>query len=251
MENFLYPLIGLAGGFLIGISGMGGGAIITPLLILVGRLNPIQAVATDLAFAAITKSAGAGIHLKNKNVDFKILKKFLVGSIPGGLLGTFFLSGLLTSQGGETLVLRLLSIAIVISASVVIFKKKLLKSKEDLNFNFDKSIPAVAFMVGLLVSITSVGAGVLVSFFLLFFSKLSSHKIVGTDIVHGLILTVILSFFHHGMGTINWSVLGLLLLGSLPGVLLGSKLSFLLPEKFLRESLAMILAAIGFGILAT
>jgi uncharacterized membrane protein YfcA len=256
--DYRVSVLGFVVGMLVGMTGMGGGAVMTPALILLGWAKPVIAVGTDLVWGALTKSFGAFVHYRQKTVDFTIVKRLALGSIPGALAGLALLA-LLHSRGGDTMdkvVVKMLGVALIcVAFSLLVRSLRGLRTKAE-------GAPATAFtppawltvllgaVVGFLVSLTSVGSGsVIIATLVVLYPATPLRRIVGSDIAHALILVGISALGHLGIGSINTHLLGGLLLGSIPGVWIGSKMSAVFPEKVLRPTLATTLLFLGYKLL--
>jgi len=255
--DFKVPLLGLIVGFLVGVTGTGGGALLTPLLILLGWAPPMMAVGTDLVWSTLTKATGAFVHWHQQTVDFTIVKRLAIGSIPGALAGLALLAHLRTagSQSLDRLVIRMLGVALV-GLAVSLFWR-CFRSPRQATASTDKTerrltwvTTGVAFVVGFLVSITSVGSGsLIIACLVVLYRGTPLRRIVGSDIVHALMLVGVSALGHLGMGSINFPLLGGLLLGSIPGVWMGSRMTALVPEKALRPVLGTTLLLLGYKLL--
>ena len=250
-------LLGLVVGFMIGLTGMGGGALMTPALILLGLARPPLAVGTDLVWNALTKSVGSIVHIRQHTVDNNIVKRLAMGSIPGALAGI----GLLTIlrrrgvQHEDKLVVLVLGAALVCVA-LGLFARTFLRSRLPLPSQERVArgpwwlTSVVGLMVGFLVSITSVGSGTLIIASLVFlYPATPLKKLVGSDIFHALFLVGVSAIGHAGLGTIDYRLLAGLLVGSVPGAWIGSKLSARFPERILRPILATTLLYLGLRLL--
>lgn len=255
--DFRVSMLGLVVGFLVGLTGTGGGALLTPLLILLGWAPPVVAVGTDLVWGAVTRATGAFIHWRQGTVDFSIVKFLAIGSVPGALAGLALLAHLRSSGDGNSdrLVLRMLGVALVVVA-LSIFSRCFRGSQENLighkeNLRRRRSLTIlVGAVVGFLVSLTSVGSGsLIISCLVVLYRGTPLRRIVGSDIVHALVLVGVAAIGHLGMGSINRSLLGALLLGSVPGVLLGSKMTCIVPDRALRPLLGTTLLLLGYKLL--
>ncbi len=250
-------VLGFVVGVLVGLTGMGGGAVMTPVLILLGWAKPVMAVGTDLLWGTLTKAAGAFVHWKQGTVDFTIVKRLALGSIPGALAGLALLA-YLHSQGGDTLdrvVVRLLGVALMCVA-LSLFVRSLPGSRIPAGREFVYLrgpvwlTSLVGAVIGFLVSLSSVGSGsLIIACLVVMYPSTSLRRIVGSDILHALILLGVSALGHLGIGSINVPLLGGLLVGSIPGVWLGSRLSAVFPEKVLRPLLATTLLFLGYKLL--
>jgi uncharacterized membrane protein YfcA len=250
-------VVGFGVGLLVGLTGMGGGAVMTPVLILLGWARPAVAVGTDLVWGTLTKAVGAFAHYRQGTVDFKIVRRLALGSIPGALAGLILLAHL-RSRGEDAmdrLVVRMLGVALICVA-LSLFARSLRGSRHrgaregigpERAWWMTSLIGAV---IGFLVSITSVGSGSLIVAGLVFIYRTTPlRRIVGSDILHALILGGVSALGHLGIGSINVPLLGGLLIGSIPSVWLGSKLSTAFPENVLRPVLATTLLFLGYKLL--
>lgn len=255
--DFRVAVIGFAVGIMVGLTGMGGGALMTPLLILFGWAKPMVAVGTDLLWNTLTKCVGGVVHYRQKTVDLGIVRRLAVGSILGALLGLALLNHL-HRQGGEAadkLVVRMLGITLVGVALSLLLRS--LRPAPVLNVENEEVTrgpkwltPLLGFVVGFLVSLTSVGSGsLIVATLVVVYPYMPLKKIVGSDIVHAILLVGVSALGHFGMGSINLPLLGGLLLGSLPGVWIGSRMSTVFPAKILRPILAGTLMFLGVKLL--
>jgi LPXTG-motif cell wall-anchored protein len=250
--NYLYSLSGLLVGMLVGFTGVGGGALMTPLLVLLFGIAPATAVGTDLLYAAVTKSAGTLVHGRNSTVDWTITRRLATGSIPA-TIATIAVMYVLGVHGHDSnnIITTLLGIGLILTAATLIFRRSLRhyfsQFSDRLTDSQSRSLTIVlgAFL-GVLVSISSVGAGAIgVTVLLVLYPKLPTVRIVGSDIAHAVPLTFIAGCGHWFLGTIDWTLLASLLLGSLPGIVIGSHLAVHVPEKILRTVLAGTLVLVG------
>lgn len=262
--NFGYTFSGFAVGLLVGLTGVGGGSLMTPLLVFLFGFKPAVAVGTDLLFAAITKTGGVWVHHgKHGSVDWKIVGWLSLGSLPFAVTTLFILKHL-TSIGKETTgaITYTLGIALLLTAcsllvrSVLLHRAAKIKPIDDEHSNAANAgrfkhlqIPAtilIGAILGVLVTLSSVGAGALGTVALLFlYPRMTTLKIVGTDLAHAIPLTTVAGIGHLSLGNVDVILLASLLIGSLPGIWIGSHLSAKIPEKFLRPVLASILMLIG------
>ncbi|MBI4853221.1 MAG: sulfite exporter TauE/SafE family protein [Acidobacteria bacterium] len=248
-------LAGFIVGIMIGISGMGGGSLITPMMIFVLNVPPLTAVGTDLLLGAITKTVGATQHYRLGNVDLKVIKTLLTGSIPGAISGLLFLRILphINFYSVDKLIKQLLGVILLLVAVGLLYPsiwehiEKLKNSKSE---STQKRIVQIfSYVVGFFVAITSIGSGSLFVPFLLTFYPTSITQVVGTDVFHGAILSLVASSGHIVNGDINFLLLTNLMIGSLPGVVLGAKLNNLLPKRLIQLLLAFMLTVSGLKLL--
>ncbi len=249
-------ILGFVVGILVGMTGMGGGALTMPLLVFWIGIRPVVAVGTDLAFLAVLKLIGAWSHHRLGNVDWRLVRTLALGSVPGALVGLVILSFLsgVSTEYADAVITRLLG-AMLIVLSVAMFARFLPAAKrvrDLLSARFgNHGLPAgrfsiaMGFVVGVLVSLTSVGGGTLIVGALILFYRMGGRQIVGTDIAHALILTSVAAAGHIGIGNVDLLLAGNLLIGAIPGVLIGSRLTVQIPERGMRAVLASVLLAAG------
>jgi len=249
----LYSLSGLAVGALVGMTGVGGGSLMTPLLVLLFGVHPATAVGTDLLYAAITKTGGTLVHGRSKTVDWAITRRLALGSVPAAIV-TLFLAerfGLLGSQSGSALISSVLGVALILTAVALVFRAKLLEIAAQRVPELDPGKAALltvatGLVLGVLVSLSSVGAGAIGMTALVFlYPKLPTARLVGSDLAHAVPLTLVAGLAHWLFGTVDWTLLASLLVGSLPGIVLGSYAAARVPEKVLRPVLAGTLLLVG------
>jgi uncharacterized membrane protein YfcA len=248
----LYTLCGLLVGVLVGFTGVGGGSLMTPLLVLAFGFNPATAVGTDLLYAAMTKTCGTLVHGRNATVDWRIVRRLAAGSIPATIAVIALLHILdRTGHGTNNVIGTVLGGVLIITAISLYFRNRILAwlahSVEGLSERQIRNLTiALGFVIGVFVTLSSVGAGAIgMVVLLLLYPKESSARLVGTDIAHAVPLTLIAGLGHWYLGSIDWTLLVSLLLGSLPGIMIGSQLTSLVPDRFLRPILATTLAAVG------
>ena len=255
--DFGFIISGFLVGLLVGVTGVGGGSLMTPLLVFLFGFKPVVAVGTDLLFAAITKTGGVFVHHGNhKSVEWRIVGLLAAGSLPASITTLFVLNHFAKIGKEITHVITFsLGIALILTALALIFRAQLQKagksSEEHVPGRFHHlQAPAtvvIGLVLGSLVTLSSVGAGALGTVALLFlYPRLSTLKVVGTDLAHAIPLTAVAGFGHWQLGHVDFTLLGSLLVGSLPGIWIGSHLSAKIPEKFLRPVLAGVLMLIGF-----
>jgi uncharacterized membrane protein YfcA len=253
--QLLYTISGFFVGFVVGVTGVGGGSLMTPLLVLVFGVAPAMAVGTDLLYAALTKIGGSWAHSKRGTVDWKVVRLLAMGSLPAAFCSMTLLHYLsLDEQHLKSLITGVLSVALVLTALALYFKPYLQKwgrSKDgsvyELHAHHLTSATVITgAILGTLVTLSSVGAGALGVVVLLFlYPRLPMAKIVGTDIAHAVPLTLVTGLGYAAMGAVNFAILGSLLLGSLPGIWLGSHIGVKIPDRILRPVLATMLILIG------
>ncbi len=252
MIDPLYSLSGFAVGMLVGMTGVGGGALMTPLLILLFGVHPATAVGTDLIYAAATKTGGSLVHGFARSIDWRVVKRLASGSIPATLITLAILSQTnLSGDASRSLITLVLSIALFATACVLVFGEPIVALYRARVVALDSNYTArvtilVGAALGILVTITSVGAGAIgLIALIMLYPQLPMAKVVGSDIAHAVPLTLIAGFGHWAMGTIDWHIIGSLLIGSLPGIFLGSYFAIRIPERALRLVLAMTLFVVA------
>ena len=250
-----FIVAGLVVGFIVGMTGVGGGSLMTPILLWFG-INPATAVGTDLLYAAITKSGGIVVHHRNRNIDWSITGWLTLGSVPAAALTLWLLSTLHSDTEALNAVIKhALGYVLLLTALAILFKQRLLDfAKRHAGDHYhlsDRTLNALTvgtgILLGVMVTLTSIGAGALgtVALFLLY-PYLVTKRLVGTEIAHAVPLTLIAGLGHASMGNMDWHLLGYLLMGSLPGIYLGSHLSGRIPDPVLRPCLATMLGFIGY-----
>ena len=252
-----FSLAGLLVGVVVGATGVGGGALMTPILILGFGVPAAVAVGTDLLFASITKSVGVVFHGQHGTVDWQIVKRMSLGSIPASIITTLVLMQVGLGEGAQQVMLITLSLAIITTATLSVFKGALLKIVQRGN-GWQRQLvqirplltTVVGALIGVLVTLSSVGAGVIGAVALLMlYPRIAAIRVVGTDLAHAVLLTAVAGLGHWGLGTIDFAMLGWLLLGSIPGIYLGTRVGLLLPDKLVRPALAGLLVVIGLSLL--
>ena len=257
--DWLYPLSGFVVGAIVGLTGMGGGSLMTPLLILIFGVHPLTAVGTDLLYAAVTKTAGTVIHSSKGNVDWRVAGVLAAGSLPATALTIWILS-LMPKQSPTTATVISMStgVALIIAAIAIFFRRRirdyaLARTDSPERSRYSGPI-TVAFgaLLGVLVSLCSVGAGALgvaVLFFL--YPRLPPVRIVGSDLAHAVPLTLGAGLGHWLIGSVDWRIVGALLLGSLPGISIGSYMAARVSDRFLLPVLASLLVLIGLRLITS
>jgi uncharacterized membrane protein YfcA len=246
------PLTGFFVGILIGLTGIGGGALMTPFLILVLGVRPVIAVGTDLAYGAVTKLAGAYLHWRQGTVDVRLVWRLAAASVPAGLLAVgatrWLPDGNIDLAIRQTLGVVLVLVALLLLTYVAIGDAALVPARWRERLQGSGTY-VVGAMVGALVGFTSVGSGSLIVPFLVAIYPLSTAKVVGTDVFHAAILVTATALGHAQGGVVDWTLAGSLLLGSIPGVTLGSWMAPRLPPRILRAGLAVLLLVTGYNLL--
>jgi len=243
-----YAVAGLAVGFIVGLTGVGGGSLMTPILLWFG-INPATAVGTDLLYASITKMGGVWVHHKQRHIDWRITGWLTLGSVPASLLTLLILKHLPSAHHADSVIRFTLGIALLFTAVAIVFKPAILKllSRNGAPKQ-EPPLPKVAtifvgVLLGAVVTISSIGAGALGTLVLFaLYPLLPTTRLVGTEIAHAVPLTLVAGLGHASMGNLNVDLLLNLLMGSLPGIWLGSHLSHRMSDHWLRPSLAVMIA---------
>jgi uncharacterized membrane protein YfcA len=243
---------GFGVGLLVGMTGVGGGSLMTPLLILLFGVHPATAVGTDLLYAAATKAGGSAVHGWARSIHWPAVLRLASGSIPASILTLVVLWQLdLDGATMRSLVNVVLCFALLLTATSLIFRRAILDSFRTRMERVDAGTIArttvlVGAALGVLVSISSVGAGAVgVTALLLLYPQLPMARIVGSDIAHAVPLTLIAGIGHWALGAVDWALMGVLLTGSLPGIVIGSYFATRVPETALRLLLAAILIVVA------
>ncbi len=252
MIDPLYVVSGFGVGLLVGMTGVGGGSLMTPLLILLFGIHPATAVGTDLLFAAATKAGGSVAHGWAKSIHWPAVIRLASGSIPASIVTLVVLWQLdLNGESSRSLVNLVLCFALLLTAVSLIFRKAIMERYRSRLEQFDPDTTAratvlVGAALGVLVTISSVGAGAVgVTALLLLYPQLPMTRIVGSDIAHAVPLTLVAGIGHWATGAIDWPLMGVLLVGSLPGILIGSYCAHRVPEAALRLVLAATLILVA------
>ncbi len=250
--DVLYTISGFGVSLLVGMTGVGGGSLMTPLLILLFGVHPATAVGTDLLYAAATKSAGTLVHGLNRSIDWRVVRRLAAGSVPMTVLALLALSRFgIESGAAQGLITAVLSGALAATAAVLIFRKRILAFfATHIGELSPRRTAALTVLLGaalgVLVSISSIGAGALgVTSIILLYPRLPAVRIVGSDIAHAVPLTLVAGIGHWMLGSIDWHLLGSLLAGSLPGIAIGSYVSVRVPDAVLRFTLATTLILVA------
>jgi uncharacterized membrane protein YfcA len=248
-------IAGFAVGAIVGMTGVGGGSLMTPLLIGVFRLSPAAAIGTDLWFAALTKTGGAIAHARHGHVDWKITRRLLAGSLPAALATIALMHSTGITKGWASALTFSLGIALLLTAIVVFYKQAWtalgLKLERWLSESRKPALTVAAgALLGVLVTLSSIGAGALgATLILLLYPRLPAQRLVGTDIAHAVPLTLVAGIGHATLGHVQWSLLTALLVGSLPGIWLGAQLTKQMPERLVRGLLCVSLVTAGIKVI--
>jgi len=252
--------IAIASGFgvgaIVGLTGVGGGSLMTPLLIGVFKLNPAVAIGTDLWFAAITKSGGAWAHHRHGHVDRRITLLLLAGSVPAATTTIAWMHWSGITRSGMAMLTWSLGIALLLTAVTVAYRK----AWHAVGLKLERWLPerrkAIATVLsglalGVLVSLSSIGAGAIgATLILLLYPRLPAQRLVGTDIAHAVPLTLVAGIGHASLGHVDWQLLASLLIGSLPGIWIGAQLTKAFPERLVRTLLCVSLVTAGLKVMA-
>lgn len=248
-----YAVSGFAVGLLVGLTGVGGGSLMTPLLTLLFGINPTVAVGTDLAFAAITKSAGTFAHRYKNTVHWDIVKLLCIGALPAAVAAAIALNhfGALSKEINQVIRYSI-AISVLLTVIALLFRAKMqawLNKHPEMQLqgrSLTVATVASGAVLGTLVTISSIGAGAVgATLLVLLYPRLSSAEIAGTDIAYAVPLTAIAAVGHWWLGSINWELLAMLLLGSVPGITIGSLAARAVSERFLRGLLATTLTGVA------
>lgn len=253
-SGFGFSLAGLVVGTAVGATGVGGGSLMTPILILFYGISPALAVGTDLLYASISKSFGVLLHGRNGSLDWKIVGWLSAGSVPAALVTVF----LLDRAGGSTpeldrLIKFTLSGAVIVTALFTLFQELLASrpnpgpARRELQPAAQRLLTVLAgVLIGVVVTISSVGAGVIgMMILLILYPRHAPIRIVGSDLAHAVLITAIAGAGHARMGTVDYPLLALLLIGAIPGIWIGSRLGFGMNPRVLKRVIAGILIVVG------
>ncbi len=258
----LHNLVAGAGvGLLVGLTGVGGGSLMTPILVLLFGVAPGAAVGTDLWFAAITKFAGGALHHTRGNIDWQVVRRLCLGSLTASVATIAWLLASGGSQLRQGLILNTLGVMLLLTAGAMILRRQVQAFGRSLRLGsatqFKAAQPALTVLsgavLGVLVTLTSVGAGALCAVLLtyLYPLRMTPRRLVATDLVHAIPLTVVAGSGHLMMGNVDGGLLLQLLVGSIPGVLIGAHFSDRAPEHVLRPLIALVLVLVGVKLIAT
>ena len=246
-------VFGLGIGLLVGMTGMGGASLMTPLLILVFGISPVTAIGTDIFYAAITKTVGGFQHLKLRTVHRGIAFWLAVGSVPSALVGVYVIELLQKSYGEDLdkLVLGMLGGALLVVGVATllrsVFFKDVIAERSAMHLYRRHIIAAIitGLVTGFVIGLTSAGSGTLIAIALIAIFRLTPQRVVGTDVFHAAVLLWAAGIAHWVGGNVDFVLAGNILIGSVPGVLLGGMLAVRAPQAFLRRALAIVLLASG------
>lgn len=261
--NLYYSLAGAFVGFLVGLTGVGGGSLMAPVLILLFGFSPAVAVGTDLWFACLTKTAGGFVHHRLGSPDWKIVVRLAAGSLPAAAITLWWLANYHHGHLESDVLMELLGAALLFTAALMVFRHQILLPLRRIRATLEPVIRKMRFgqvvatvlggaAVGALVTLTSVGAGALVAVMLalVYPLRLDAKKIVGTDIIHAIPLTLVAALGHSWLGNVDAWLLGSLLIGSIPGIVLGSLMTGKVNDSLVRYALAAMLVVSAIKMIA-
>jgi hypothetical protein len=253
--DFLAILSGFAVGAIVGLTGVGGGSLMTPLLLTVFKLNPAVAIGTDLWFAAITKATGSAAHHRAGHVHWRITALLLAGSLPAAAATIALMHRTGLTRGWAQALTFSLGIALLLTAVVVAYRQ----TWHAMGLRLERWIPesrkpaftvASGLLLGVLVSLSSIGAGAIgAALIMLIHPRLESQRVVGTDIAHAVPLTLAAGIGYASLGHVDWALLGALLIGSIPGIWIGAHATRRLPERLVRALLCAALVTAGLKVI--
>jgi uncharacterized protein len=249
MIDFAQTLSGFVVGVIVGLTGVGGGSLMTPILVLFFGIHPVTAVGTDLLHAAITKSGGTYVHAKKDRVDWRITALLAAGSLPSAIITLLSLHAFTGGLGSSHIITTTLGVALIFTGLALMLRARMKR----LSVAYGPERPrhpgftiATGVVLGILVSLSSVGAGALgITALIFLYPRLAAQRIVASDLAHAVPLTLVAGLGHWFFGNVDWQLLLSLLIGSLPGIYLGSHLVGYIPERFLRVLLIVMLLLIG------
>ena len=251
MDPLLIPF-GFGVGFLVGMTGMGGGSLMTPLLILIFGTSPVTAVGSDITYAAVTKSVGGWRHLRLRTVNLTVAYWLAIGSVPAAIAGVWVIEWLHDRYGNDLddIVLTMLGIALICVGVIVLARALLLngsslRERESFPMTRRYKVAAVAIgaSTGFVIGLTSAGSGTMIAVFLIAYFRMVPRRVVGTDIVHAAVLLTAASIAHIIAGNVDFGLVGAILIGSIPGIWVGSHLVVRLPSGVLRTALGVVMIA--------
>ena len=254
--DWIAILSGFGVGAIVGLTGVGGGSLMTPLLLTVFKLNPAVAIGTDLWFACITKTAGSAAHHQAGHVEWRVTALLLAGSIPASLATVALMHWTGLTRGWASALTFSLGIALLLTAVTVAYRQVW----HALGLRLERLIPVsrkpaltlvCGLILGVLVSLSSIGAGAIgATLIMLLYPRLESRRVVGTDIAHAVPLTLVAGIGHATLGHVDWNLLGALLIGSIPGIWIGAQLTRKMPETLVRTLLCVALVTAGLKVIS-
>jgi hypothetical protein len=252
--DFAQTLSGFVVGVIVGLTGVGGGSLMTPILMIFFGIHPATAVGTDLLHAAITKSGGTYVHAKKNRVDWRITALLAAGSLPAAVITVLTLHAYTGGLGSYKTISTTLGLALIFTGVALALRNRMRR----LSTTYGQVVPprhpaftvATGVMLGILVSLSSVGAGALgITALFFLYPRLGAQRIVASDLAHAVPLTLVAGVGHWFFGDVDWRLLLSLLIGSLPGIYIGSHLVGYIPERILRLLLTAMLLLIGVRLL--
>lgn len=251
MDLAIFMVIGFVVGLLVGLTGMGGGALMSPALIFLG-VQPRIAIGTDMLYATVTRLVGSTIHKKKGSVDTSLALWLFAGSLPGTVLGGLLMRKIVRYFGVEILneaISTALGAVLVFVSLIILYRILFNKERAVEKVPSRIVLICIGFFVGIIVQFTSVGSGTLIVFFLITFASLSPRMIVGTDLFHGFLLTAVATVIHSTLTNIDYFLASVLIAGSLPGTYIGATMNSKIDGKLLKIILAIVVMMAGGGIL--
>jgi uncharacterized membrane protein YfcA len=258
--HWLNSVAGFGVGVAVGMTGVGGGSLMTPLLVLMFGFAPVTAVGTDLWFATVTKVVGGSLHNRLGTVDWQVVRRMSLGSIPACILTLAWMYETRTVQSSHGFVVHALGGILLLSAVAMLARKKIhalaTRQRTTMSTSFVRAQPwltvAAGVLLGVAVPLTSVGAGALGTAMLLYIYplRMTPARVAGTDIVHAVPIATISGIGHLVMGNVDFRLLAFLLIGSIPGIVVGTMIATKSSERFLRYALALILGTVSMKLLA-
>ena len=253
----LIVVFGLGVGILVGLTGIGGGSLMTPLLILVGGYSPVVAIGTDLAYGAVTKTVGGVRCLRNNTVDLRLSAWLAAGSVPGSLIGVVVIDRLHAAHGDafEPVLLGALAVALLLVSLAILARALFMphlvereRDNADLTGRRRWATVAIGVVLGFILGLTSVGSGALIGLALILVFQLRPRRVVGTDVFHAAVLLWVAGFAHFASGNVDVGLMFNILAGSIPGVWIGTSLLTRVPQDGLRPALGVVLLAASLGV---
>jgi uncharacterized protein len=249
---------GFGVGFLVGLTGMGGGSLMTPLLILIFGVKPVTAIGTDIFYAAITKTAGGWRHLKHKTVNMPLTWWMAAGSVPSAIAGVWVLDILKDSLGDEldSTVFAILAACLMVVGAITLLRSLFLADKvaerDDFEIHTRHKVAAIGIgaTTGFLIGLSSAGSGTVIAILLIAVFRLTPKRVVGTDVFHAAVLLWAASIAHIISGNVDFALAGNILIGSVPGVIIGSNMIVKWNQTALRIALGVVLIAAGGALLS-
>jgi uncharacterized membrane protein YfcA len=248
---------GLIVGFVIGLTGMGGGALMTPVLVLVFGINPGTAVSADVVTSLVLKPFGGSIHVRRRTVNWRLVRWLIIGSVPSAFAGAYLLDEVIGTSNQHT-VKQILGWVLLVAAGAILAKLVLqavrneMRVTEMMDSALVRPVPTliVGALGGLVVGMTSVGSGSLIIVMLmLMYPKLSSKEMVGTDLIQAIPLVGAAAIGHYLFGTLDFSIISSVLLGAIPAVMLGAHFSSRSADRYIRPVLVAVLVISSLGLL--